>query len=253
MFATGYLVILGLVWGSFLNMVGYRILQPILFKKPRSFCPQCHTTLTWYDLMPVVSWILLRGKCRTCQSTISWLYPFIELLTAISIPTLYYAVPAQYFFTYFLFFSTLIITIRTDFEQFLISRFVTTWIIPFVFIAAYYNYLPITLEQSLQGALFGYAFLFFIQKLFWWITQKQGMGDGDLELLAYIGAVTGTFGAWTTVVLSSVLGTLIGTIYLLATKQKNSIFPFGPALASAAMAFIIWNKQIITIYASMAS
>lgn len=249
----GYIFILGLVWGSFLNMVGYRILQPELFKKSRSFCPHCLTPLVWYDLIPLISWIILHARCRFCAQPISMLYPFIEVVSAASLTALWYTVPIFYFPAYFIFFSTLIVTIRTDFEWLLISRFVTSYLIPGVFLASYLGYLPVTLAQSMTGACFGYAILYLVQQLFVWATGKQGMGDGDLELLAYIGAFTGIFGAWTTLVISSVLGTCIGSVYLLATKQKESIFPFGPSLAFAAMAYILYTPHIIKLYAFMAS
>src|SRR2546428_8423420 len=124
------LLLLSLCWGSFLNVVGYRLMKDEHLLD-RSRCIHCKHQIAWYDLIPVISYFMLKGKCRACRQPISGLYPFIELFTTMSMLLLYYLVDFEYFIAYFLFFSALIITIRTDLETMLISRWVTLVLVPF--------------------------------------------------------------------------------------------------------------------------
>ena len=131
------LVTLCLIWGSFLNVVAYRWMQNKSIITPRSYCPYCEKAIAWYDNIPVLSWLILHGTCRSCQQPISWLYPFIELVTAISLIALYLSVPTIYLPAYALFFSALIIIIRTDLEHMLIMQAMTLYLIPVAFGLSY--------------------------------------------------------------------------------------------------------------------
>lgn len=213
----------------------------------RSACPLCGTTLAWYDLIPVFSWIFLRGSCRYCKGPISFLYPFIELLTVFVLSALYYTVPEQFFFAYFVFFSALIVTIRSDLETMLISRFMTIYLIPVgVFLSAI-NFLPLTAIDSILGALLGYGFLFMVSRFFFMITKKEGIGQGDLELLAFIGSFTGVSGCWISLTIGSVLGSCIGVSYALIARTGFSVkIPFGPFLAAGAILYVLFQEVIST-------
>lgn len=188
---------------------------------------------------------MLKARCRRCRQSISYLYPFIELLTATACTTLLYSVPTHYFPAYFIFFSALIVTIRTDLETMLISRFVTLYALPFAFFAAYMHWLPITVYQSLIGALTGYLFLWLVAHVFYKLTGKVGMGEGDAELLACIGAATGFIGWWTSILLGSLFGSIIGISIALYKKQTSLKLPFGPFLAGGALLFVLFKAQII--------
>lgn len=215
---------------------------------PRSFCPHCTTTIAWYDLIPVISWLSLRARCRTCQAPISALYPFIELLTAVVGTLLISFISPLYWPAYGIFFSALIILIRIDIETMLISRYTTLFLIPFAWLASFTGYLPISFTQSLLGTFVGYFILWSVAKLFYILRNKEGMGEGDFELLATIGAFTGPLGAWLVVVIASMLGTLLG-IYTLI-KHKSGLetrIPFGPALALATFIYIFAQKYILLI------
>jgi leader peptidase (prepilin peptidase)/N-methyltransferase len=236
------LIPLFLCWGSFLNVIGYRIIRNINICWPRSFCTQCKHTLTWYDLLPIVSWIMLAGKCRYCRKHISFLYPFIEILTAVSMTALFLTTPTSYLFAYFIFFSALIITIRTDFEMMLISRFLTIFLVPIVWLMATLNLLPISLTESILGSIFGYFFLFCIAKIFAWWTKKEGMGQGDFEFLACIGAFIGPLGCWITLLIASTLGSILGLLYIIIFRPgANLRIPFGPFLAFGAIIYTIFQ------------
>jgi leader peptidase (prepilin peptidase) / N-methyltransferase len=241
------LFFLFLGWGSFLNMLAYRLIYGG-FDRARSFCPQCQHTIAWYDNIPLISWIMLGRKCRYCDSYISILYPFIELFTALSMTALWVTVPIHYFAPYFIFFSALIITIRTDFESMLISRLVTFFLVPIGWILSTWQYLPIELLESVIGSLVGYLFLWVTSKLFYFLTKKEGMGEGDIELLSFIGSFTGLLGAWMSLILGSLLGSVIGIYYMITDKNwRAHKIPFGPFLAFGAMIFVLTYRYLIDL------
>jgi leader peptidase (prepilin peptidase)/N-methyltransferase len=235
-------------WGSFLNVLGYRLVKDENIAWPRSACPSCKHTLAWYDLIPLLSYLMLGGRCRYCKARISPLYPFIELLTIVVMALLYTTVPTLYFPAYFLLFSALIVTIRSDLETMLISRFVTLFLVPFGLTFSALGYLPITPLDSIVGALLGSGFLFAISWLFYKATGKQGIGQGDIELLAFIGSFTGMIGSWATLCIGSVLGSLIGISYILISgSKKDTKIPFGPFLALGAIIYVLAQEFLIQL------
>ncbi len=121
----------------------------------------------------------------------------------------------------------------------------TIWIIPLGFLLAYLNYLPISLSASITGAFFGYSILWVIKSLFWYIHKKEGMGQGDLELMAMIGAFTGPFGCWIVLTIGSLLGSCVG-LFLLIFKKKDKFslkLPFGAFLALGAIVYTILSEK----------
>ncbi len=238
-----FLVPLYLCWGSFLNVVAYRTIRGESIVLPPSQCPHCFHRLAWFDLIPVVSWFYLRGRCRYCCNRISALYPFIELLTALAFLGLHSLVPSVYFFSYALFFSALIVTIRTDLEYMLISQYATLGMIPLAFLLSFLGYLPITLPQSLFGAIGAYFLLYAVAKLFKQATGKAGMGEGDIELLAMIGAFLGFMPSWLVLFAASILGSCIGLACILWQRKTISTrIPFGPFLALGAILVVLGHK-----------
>ena len=238
-----------LCWGSFLNVLAYRFIIGQSIIKPRSSCPKCKKIIVWYDNIPLLSWLFLQGKCRNCQKSISFLYPFIELLTTITLLLLYIYIPHHYFLSYFIFFSALIITIRSDLETMLISRYVTLYLVPLGLFLSGCNLLPLSLHQSIFGALFGYLFLFTINYIFKRLRNIDGIGEGDFDLLLFIGSFTGIIGCWMSITIGSILGSFYGIISLIFTQNnKVSIattkIPFGPFLALGAIIFIFVQTYI---------
>ncbi len=243
---TLILLIFFLIWGSFLNMLAYRLVHDRSLWALRSQCTTCNAVIAWYDNIPVISWIILSGTCRACKQPISKLYPAIELLTSLLLYATYTQVESHYFFGYFLFISALIVTIRSDLETMLISRFVSLYALPVGFALSYCNMLPLTLLESLLGALFGYGLFWSISTLFALITAKQGLGQGDIDLLAFIGSFTGIIGVWATMLIGSIVGSIVGICFLLMTGNTlNTRIPFGPFLALGAICYILWQQQII--------
>lgn len=245
-----YLFITFICWGSFLNAVAYRIIFQEKFSLlTRSQCPHCHMKIAWYDLLPVISFCALKGRCRQCKHSISTLYPFIELLTACTLTWLAYTPQSQYFFAYFLFFSALIITVRTDLERMLVSRFFTLWLVPLGIFLSAMKWLPISPVMSIGGALIGYVALFLCNKLFKSITKKDGLGEGDMDLLALIGSFTGIYGVWITLLVGSILGSILGISLILFGKlTKDQPMPFGPFLALGAILSVMLYDSLAKLF-----
>lgn len=254
MIIFGICILLFLIWGSFLNVVAYRLIRNESIIKPRSRCIHCHHALAWYDLVPLFSYLFLYGKCRYCKKSISPLYPFIETITAAALTTLFFIVDTQYFPAYFLFFSALIVTIRSDLETLLISRFMTLLLIPLGLILSFLDLLPITLLGSLMGIFLGYFSLWISAKLFLLISGKEGMGQGDLELLAFIGSFVGPFGVWVTLLLSTLVGACCGLVYIKIARRSASVkIPFGPFLALGAISYVLFEPFFIRLLIDQSS
>jgi leader peptidase (prepilin peptidase)/N-methyltransferase len=223
-----------LCWGSFLNVVAYRLIKGgSLFSCSR--CPHCRKNLLWYDLIPIISWLALDGHCRFCKKPISWLYPFIELITAASCTLLLYKIDSHYFFAYFLLTTALIIVVRTDLEFMLIPRLCSLYLIPVGFFLSVTKQLPISPVESICGALMGYLVLACVSYLYTKRTGNAGMGEGDPELLAGIGAFVGVTGIWYTLLIGSLTATIYALLIMLVQKATaQTKIPFGPFLALGA-------------------
>ncbi len=219
---------------------------------PPSSCPKCHTSIAWYDNIPVISWLLLYGKCRTCKKPISFLYPFIEMLTAVILSLVYLYIPLHYFFGYFIFCSALIVTIRSDIETMLILRHATISLVPVGMVLSIYGFLPLSIQESICGALFGYLFLRIISTVFKYLRNIDGIGEGDFDLLVFIGSFTGFIGCWISITIGSIIGSLYGILTILFAQKnrsfhhdiQNTKIPFGPFLALGALIFIFIQNHV---------
>jgi leader peptidase (prepilin peptidase)/N-methyltransferase len=247
-----FLIPFFLCWGSFLNVLAYRLIlgQSILY--PRSCCPKCKSLIAWYDNIPVISWLYLSGKCRSCKQSISFFYPFIEILTTVILSLLYVYIPIHYFLAYFIFFSALIVTIRSDLETMLISRFMTTYLAPLGFFFSAYHMIPLSLEESIFGAIFGYFFLQIVNGIFKYCRNVDGIGEGDFDLLLFIGSFTGIIGCWISITIGSIIGSLYGIMSFIFIKPDEdnaqslhtTKIPFGPFLACGAIIFVFIQRYI---------
>lgn len=240
-------------WGSFLNFLAYRLVHDVSFAKPRSICPHCHYQIAWFDLIPIISWLNLHGICRNCHKPISKLYPAIELGTIITgLALIYFCKPID-LAAYFIFSSALLVVIRTDLQTMLISRFTTLFLIPIPIVLSLIKFnnqplLPITITQVFAGFFLGYALLLSIKKIAWLITKQDSLGQGDIDLLATIGAFTGVYGVWLSLMIGSILGSIIGVTLIYAGKSKlQTKIPFGPFLATGALIYILFQNQLLAL------
>jgi len=240
-------IFLGLVWGSFLNAVAYRLICSKSLVE-RSHCPQCQTALAWYDLIPIFSWVFLQGKCRTCDCSISALYPFIELLTALIFILIFLKIPPFWWFGYGILSSAMIVTVRTDLEYFLVSRFCTLYLIPLALILSYVGLLPLFVWQSGVGAGSAFLFLYSIAFGFKKITGKDGMGQGDIDMLACIGAFIGFPGWWNALLYASLVGSVVGLLAIILGKSNQRKIPFCPFIALGTWLYLFWPQYSSYFY-----
>ncbi|MBD3231455.1 hypothetical protein GF322_02215 [Candidatus Dependentiae bacterium] len=256
-----FVFLISLFWGSFLNVVAYRSIHERSFFEPRSKCNFCNKTIPFYDNFPVISWFLLHGKCRFCQKYISILYPIIEILTAFILTSIFFKIfyfygffifsinSIIYFISYIIFFSALIVATRTDLEALVIPQIFTLWLTPLGILLSHFDAIEISIYESVIGAAFGYSVLWLIAKIFTYFTQKEGLGVGDMELLAMIGAFLGPIGVWFCMLTGSFLGLITASIYIFATKKNTSTqIPFGPFLALGATIYFFFQDYFVCIF-----
>lgn len=269
------ITVLGLLVGSFLNVVIYRL--PIMMQnewqaqcaelagqspettnefnlsKPRSRCPRCGHAISALENVPVFSYLLLRGKCRSCQASISARYPVIEALTGLISGVVAWQFGFDWSCLGALVLSWSLIALTfIDLDHQLLPDKIT---LPLIWVGIFFNLFSVytDLASSVIGAIAGYLSLWSIYHLFRLITGKEGMGYGDFKLLAALGAWLGWQYLPVIVLLSSLVGAVIGISLILLRKHQRDIpIPFGPYLAAAGWIALIWGEQINQGYLSLA-
>jgi len=246
------IIAIGLAWGSFLNVVIYRLPQRMSLIKPASSCPYCHHKIKPYDNIPLLSYLILRGKCRYCQVKISVTYPLVEALTPGCFLLLYGRDGLSFFFlASCLFVSALIVLGFIDFYHQLLPDEIT---LPALGLALLYSFFrpDLSLTQAFLGAAAGAGFLLFIYGTYYLLRKKEGLGLGDVTMMLMIGSFLGWQLAFFTLILASFMGALVGVSFILF-KKKNLQFalPFGTFLAPAAFISLLWGEKIITAYLNL--
>lgn len=229
-------------------MVGYRLLSGDSFLRPRSFCPHCDMTLAWHDLFPVLSYVMLRGKCRSCGHPISYLYPLVEIISALIFPFFFLTYPMHLIPAGFLFISAMIVCIRTDLEAMLLSRFTTLYLAPIFIGASFFNLTALSPLHSIFGTITAYGFLYTIRAVHWHMTGIEGMGLGDVELIACIGSFLGMYGWWFSLFIASCVGSIIGLVYIACHKKTSLKIPFGPFLALGALLVLLYEPIVLNFF-----
>ena len=241
--------IFGMVVGSFLNVCICRIPKDESIVSPPSHCPACSYQIRWYDNIPVVSYILLRGKCRGCAVHISLQYPLVELLNGILALFLFLRFgPTLAFAVLFLFCSALVVVTFIDIEHQIIPDEISLSGIAIGFICSFFLKGHSWLN-SLLGILLGGGTLLLVAYAYQRLTGKDGMGGGDIKLLAMMGAFLGWKAVPFIIFASSLVGSLVGiSIMLLQKKDGKLAIPFGPYLAFGALLYIFYGKPLIRWY-----
>ncbi|MGD8981754.1 MAG: prepilin peptidase [Desulfobacterales bacterium] len=240
----------GMCIGSFLNVCIYRLPSSTSIINPsRSFCPQCNSAIQFYDNIPVLSYLWLKGRCRNCKAPISPRYPLVELMTGI----LAIAILFKFHLTlegviYFVFTSSLLVITFIDIDHKIIPDIISLPGIP-IGLAASFVLPAMTFKSSLLGLLAGGGSLLLVAWTYSLITRKEGMGGGDIKLLGMIGTFIGWKGVIFTIFAASLTGTLVGMIVMLL-KGKNLKFaiPFGPFLSIGAMSYVFFGEKVIFWY-----
>ncbi|WP_101675908.1 prepilin peptidase [Alloalcanivorax mobilis] len=264
--------VLGLLVGSFLNVVIHRL--PLMMERgwrrearellgqpehneplfnllvPRSRCPHCDHGIAWHENIPVLSWLALRGRCSACQAPISKRYPIIELLAA-----LVAALCAWRFgygpwlpFTLFASFTLLALAV-IDLDTTLLPDALTYPLLWAGLLAALLDLSPVPLPEAVAGAMAGYLALWSLYWVFKLVTGKEGMGYGDFKLLAALGAWLG----WQYLPLVILLSSVVGLVFALAMMAGGRVkrgqgIPFGPYLAIAGWIALLWGEPIVSGY-----
>jgi len=263
--------VLGLIVGSFLNVVIHRlpimmerdwaaqcaelrgeappVFEPLSLARPRSRCPRCGHAITAVENIPVLSWLLLRGRCKGCAAPISFRYPLVEALTG-----LLFAFAAWHFgfaaagLGALVFLAALVALTGIDFDTQLLPDDIT---LPLLWLGLALNAIGVytDLKSAVIGAMAGYLSLWAVYWAFKLITGKEGMGYGDFKLLAALGAWLGWQMLPLTVLLSSLVGAVVGiALMVIARHGRNVPIPFGPYLAAAGAIALFWGRPLTHAY-----
>lgn len=262
--------VFGLIVGSFLNVCIVRLPRGRSIVSPPSHCPRCKKGIKFYDNIPVISFLILRGKCRACGETISWRYPAVELMNGLMYLWIFreFGLGGEMFLVMALCSSLVVITF-IDLSHMIIPDVITLpgmlvglMLAPF-FMSALADPLPFHLDRLLPhagpylrgflnsfiGLLFGAAPLLTIGWLWEKLRNIEAMGGGDVKLMGMVGSFLGWKGALLTIMLGALTGSVVGiTLILLRRHKMDKVIPFGPFLALGAAATTFYGYDIISWY-----
>lgn len=272
MLSPAVLALLGLLIGSFLNVVIHRL--PLMMERgwrtesaellgvsidetpritlstPRSRCPSCGHQIRWYENIPVASYLWLRGKCSACQTPISMRYPAIELLTAVLFAACgvrFGAQPAVLLWCGLC--ATLVALAFIDLDTTFLPDDLTLPLIWAGIVSAALGWIPLPLTASVAGAAAGYLSLWFVFHAYRLIRGKEGMGAGDFKLLAALGAWLGWQAIPSIILLSSAVGAGIGIALIVFGRHDREVpIPFGPYLAGGGVAALFFGEQLSRLW-----
>ena len=257
----------GLLIGSFLNVCIYRMPRDLSVVKPRSFCPECQHQIAWFDNIPLVSWLLLRGRCRYCGTSIPIRYPAVELITAALFMCAVVSFGATWIAAKLCVFAAIqVVLILTDLDERILPDEFTLggtvagaalalWVpLPWGFmqllLPAQWDRRIVWLSEALFSAAFLSATLWSVGALYERLRHREGLGFGDVKMVAMIGAFQGLQGALLTLIIGSVLGSVAGLLYILFSKKDASTYelPFGSFLGVAALLVGFFGGPMLGYY-----
>jgi leader peptidase (prepilin peptidase)/N-methyltransferase len=244
-----YSLIIGLLVGSFLNVCIWRLPRHESIISPGSHCPSCNRPVAFYDNIPVLSYLILGGRCRNCKARISWRYPLVELINGVGYAVLMWRYglgwPAL---VYAVLFSALVVITFIDLDHQIIPDRIT---LPGIAIglAAGSFILPNGLIEGAAGLLLGGGLFYLIA-----VLSRGGMGGGDIKMIAMVGAVLGWKAVLLTIFVGALSGSLVGlTLMLTRGKSRKTPVPFGPFLSLGTIVFLFWGPEIIAWYAAFSA
>jgi leader peptidase (prepilin peptidase)/N-methyltransferase len=253
-FATAGLVfVFGLVVGSFLNVCIYRLPRGESVAWPGSRCTSCNRALAWFENIPVLSWLWLGGRCRTCHAPISWIYPLVEVITGLLFVVTYLTHGwTPMLAVRLLFACAMIVLFAIDFVHQILPNVITLPGIVIGFLCSLF--LPPGWTSSAIGLLIGGVFPFLVAEGYSRVRGKEGMGMGDLKMFAMVGAFLGWPLVWITLILSTLMGIVIGGGALLVSRRGlGTRIPFGTFIAVAALLCALWERPVLAAYEAAVS
>ncbi len=254
-FSSIIVLAVGLVVGSFLNVCIYRLPLGESIVHPGSRCPRCAAPVRPWQNVPVLSWLILRGRCASCAAPIAWRYPAVEALTGLAAVALWRGFgPSPAFAVAAVFTPMLIVLFFTDLDHQLLPDLVTlpgfcagialAWNNPFLGDPGWPR-----IVASLTGAALGSGVLWGIGALYSRLRGVEAMGFGDVKMMALVGAFTGPAGVAVTLFAASVVGAATGLLLIpLKGKTLQNTLPFGCFLAPSALAALVWGRRIVSAY-----
>jgi leader peptidase (prepilin peptidase)/N-methyltransferase len=245
-------IVFGTFIGSFLNVCICRLPRGESIVTPRSHCPHCQKMIGWYDNIPILSYVVLRGKCRGCKAPISLQYPLVEAVTGLfSLLLMLRFGPSLDYLFYFAFVAALIVITVIDLYHQIIPDVIS---LPGIGVGLLGSLLlpDLVFLNSLIGMFLGGGSLFLVATGYQWLFKREGMGGGDVKLLAMIGAFLGWRAVILTILLSSLIGSVTGIlIILLKGKDFKYAIPYGPFLSLGAVFCLFYGEAIIRWYFSL--
>jgi leader peptidase (prepilin peptidase) / N-methyltransferase len=245
---AAYVTLLGLMLGSFMNVCIYRLPRGLSPVRPRSGCPNCGHMLAWYENVPVVSYLVLRGRCRKCRVPISPMYPIIEAITgAVFLAGYLWYGPSALLIVRLAFAWAMIALFVIDYQHQILPNVIT---IPGIVVGILANVLagPGWIA-SIIGAAVGAGVLYAIAEIYYRVRHEEGLGMGDVKMLGMIGAFLGWKLVLLTLVISSFLGSIIGVFVLVSRKESlKYAMPFGTFLAVGALVASVVGDAILDWY-----
>ncbi|MCK4641465.1 MAG: prepilin peptidase [Candidatus Marinimicrobia bacterium] len=249
MFIKLILFCIGAIFGSFLNVVIYRLPRHESLLFPASHCPQCGEKICWFDNIPILSFFILRRKCRRCKLPIPARYPIVEILSAVLFVIIYYVYGFSYEFLFYTTLSALLLTVTfTDLEKGKIPNCV---ILTGVILGLYMSLIfwPVNFINSLIAFLAGGGIMIFWAAAGKLLFKKESIGAGDIKLVAMTGIFLGLQNTLLTLFLSFLIATVAGISMIIIKKaQMNSRLPFAPFLTIGALISLMYGNQICAWY-----
>ncbi len=241
--------VLGCCIGSFLNVLIYRLPQKQSLVLPGSHCPQCGEDIAFYDNIPLLSYLILRGRCRHCRAWISPRYPMVEAMAGLLALALFrrYGMEPQ-FFIEFVFVVMLLAIAFIDLDTFLIPNVLSLSGLVLGLLTSFLS-IRLTWIDSVLGVVIGGGFLYLIAIGYQYLRHQDGLGGGDIKLLGMIGAFLGVPGVVLTVIVASVVGAAVGLIAMHRSGEgMKTMLPFGPFLSLGALVYTFWGDGFVRWY-----
>ena len=247
---TTFVVLLGFLVGSFINVCIHRIPLKASVLRPRSYCPLCEESIKWHDNIPIVGYLLLGGRCRHCRQAISWIYPAVELLTALLFLLVYQrGEPDQLSMVRLFFLSALIVLFFVDLRHQILPNVITIPCTCVGLISACFY--PPGLVNSMLGMSVGAGSLLVISQLYYLVRGEDGVGSGDVKLLAMIGGFLGWPSVMVVLFVASIFGSIVGIgLMMFFDANGRSALPFGSFLAFASIVFTLVDGSILAWYSA---
>ena len=239
---TIFMWVMGLIFGSFYNVVGYRIPNGLSIVKPGSFCPKCNHSLKWYELIPVFSYLFQGGKCRVCKERISIIYPMVEITTGILFAVSYYIFGFSYEFILSLIVASfLVIVIVSDINYLIIPDEVTFFFCLLIFFVKLFIEGIYASLLTLVSGVFVFFVMYLIMIIGNLIFKKESMGGGDVKLMFFVGMIVGPVLGMFSIFLSSLIALPLSLMVYL--KDRNNVIPFGPFILIAVYTIILFGMD----------